>query len=188
MDWKWQIEPKEYSIEGKKIIMVAEQNTNLFNSPSGYFKTSNFPYLYIDYEGDFIATCKVSPEFHAEYDLGSIVVWDNEDTWIKFAYENCDNGTMAIVSVVTEDFSDDCNGMAMNGDVWLQINRKGDVFALHYSVDRENWSLARICRLSMNRKIKVGISAQCPSGEKCKVCFEDFEIKENTYTNQRKAQ
>lgn len=187
-EWKWQTEAEECVIDSDKITMTAGHGTNLFNSPSGYFKCGTFPYLYVEYQGDFIVICKVLPEFHEVYDLGSIVVWDNEDTWIKLAYENTDNGYPAIVSVVTREYSDDCNGAEMDGPVWLQISRKGDVFALHFSKDRVAWQLARICRVSMSEKVKVGISAQCPSGEQCKVCFEDFEILENTYSNQRKAE
>lgn len=188
MNWQWMTKAQECVIEGSGISMVAGHGTNLFNSPGGYFKCSDFPYRYVEYSGDFIVTCRVLPEFENTYDLGSIVVWDNQDSWIKLAYEYTDNGYPAIVSVVTREYSDDCNGPEMQGPVWLQINRKGDVFALHFSHDGVNWQLARICRVPMAEQIKVGISAQCPSGEKCKVRFEDFTIRENTYSNQRKAE
>lgn len=69
MDWKWKTEAKECLIEEKRITMVAGSGTNLFNSPSGYFKCNDFPYLYQEYEGDFIAKCKVSVDFMEEYDL-----------------------------------------------------------------------------------------------------------------------
>lgn len=188
MDWKWQTKAKECSMDGAKIKMVAEHDTNLFNSPSGYFKCNHFPYMYVEYEGDFIVTCKMLPKFEEVYDLGCIVVWEDENTWIKFAYENADNGAPSIVSVVTREYSDDCNGPQMTGEVWMQINRKGDVFALHYSTDGVKWSLARICRVPMKKKVKVGISAQCPKGQQCEVEFENFEITENHYSNQRMAE
>lgn len=188
MNWQWQNKADQCKAEGTKITMVAGPETNLFNSPTGYFKCCNFPFMYTEWEGDFIALCKVKPEFQTVYDLGSIVVWNQEDVWIKFAYEKTDSGNPAIVSVVISGYSDDCNGPNLEGEVWLQINRKGDVFALHYSLDGINWLLARICRVSMDKKVRIGLSVQSPSGKQCKVFFENFELRENTYSNQRKCE
>lgn len=76
----------------------------------------------------------------------------------------------------------------MDGSVWLQISRKGDVFALHYSKDGLKWDLARICHLPMKKIVHVGLSAQCPSGEQCVATFEYFELKNNNCSNMRKAE
>jgi regulation of enolase protein 1 (concanavalin A-like superfamily) len=165
--------------------MIAAKETNLFNCPSGSFKFNNFPFYYKRYQGDFVVRCKITPEFKAMYDLGSIVVLENDNTWIKFAYENTDNGYPALVSVVTKDYSDDCNGVRVEGSMWLQVVRKGNVFALHFSEDKEKWSLARIFRLDMSNEVYVGISAQCPLGAGCKVIFESLEICKNVWPNIR---
>lgn len=186
-EFEWMQEPKSFAIDCNQIVVTAEKNTNLFNSPSGYFKSHQFPFLYMEYEGDFVCRCRVCPEFHSTYDLGSIVVWADENTWIKFAYELTDCGYPAMVSVVTKDFSDDCNGPAVKGEIMMQISRKGDVFALHYSMDNVNWQLLRICRVQMKNKVKLGVSVQCPSGEECSAGFKDFSVLEYTYENQRQA-
>jgi hypothetical protein len=39
-----------------------------------------------------------------------------------------------------------------------------------------------------NKRIKIGISAQSPLGNECRVKFGDFEIMRNAYDNIRKAQ
>lgn len=187
MDWKKKMQEQESYIEENKITIVAGKDTNLFNSPSGFFKCSNFPYLYIEYEGDFVVSCKVTVDFNEKYDLGGIVIWEDDNKWIKLVHENSENGHPSIVSIVTKEYSDDCNGPEVDGEVWLQISRKGDVFALHYSKDGEEWNLARICHFQMGKTVSVGFSAQCPSGEQCLAVFEDFEIKENNFSNMRAA-
>ena len=183
--FQWKDKPNKTMVQDDLIEMVAPKDTNLFNSPNGTFSCENFPFLYDEIEGDFSVKCQMRPEFVSPYDLGSIVVWENRDRWIKFAYENSDVGYPAIVSVVTEQYSDDCNGPEMRGTVWLQICRRGNTFALHYSKDNKLWNLARIFRLSMASKVCVGLSAQCPAGEQCKVTFWNFEISNTVPENIR---
>ncbi len=119
--FQWKNKPNKTMVQDDLIEMVAPKDTNLFNSPNGTFSCENFPFLYDEIEGDFSVKCQVSPEFVSLYDLGSIVVWENDDRWIKFAYENSD----------------------------------------------------------------VGLSAQCPAGEQCKVTFWNFEISNTVPENIR---
>ncbi len=181
----WQDKPDMVTMDGEHILMVAGRSTNLFNNPDGSGKDNAFPYYYMQVEGDFVATCQIEPTFKDTYDLGSIIVWENENKWIKFAYENTDCGYPAIVSVCTDGLSDDCNGPAMNGPCWLQVSRKDNVFALHFSTDKQNWYMARIFNLDMAACVSVGISAQCPMGESCAVQFTGFEVKDYYIENQR---
>ena len=181
----WQTMPLERKINGKTVTMVAGKSTNLFNSPSGYFKCCDFPFYCTDISGDFIVTCQIKPEFNKTYDLGCLIVWENADKWIKFAYELSDAGYPAIVSIHTDVYSDDCNGAMMEGPCWFRISRKDNVFALHYSKDKETWVLSRIFRMEMSDCVMVGISAQCPSGEKVSVDFNEFEVIDYDFTNQR---
>lgn len=176
----------EITVMDKRIIMQAQKGTNLFNGVSGTWKSTNFPYYYTKVQGDFMIQSKVTVEFREVYDLGALVVYENEDRWIKFAFENSDMGVPAIVSVVTVETSDDCNGEPIqNGEVWLKICRQGNVFAMHYSLDKQNWRLARICRLNMQDEVMVGISAQCPSGDVCTAIFDELELTDNPYRDIR---
>lgn len=185
MKFEWCQEPEFFYIGEESIRIRAEKGTNLFNSVGGNFKCGKFPFYCTKWEGDFRIRCRVSVEFHSVYDLGCIVVYDNEDKWIKLAYENSDMGKTAIVSIVTQERSDDCNGESVQGKVWLQICRKGNMFSLHFSEDKEKWNLVRIFYLAMSKEIRVGISAQCPSGECCEAEFEQLEIGENPYEDIR---
>ena len=147
-----------------------------------------FSFYAVRWKGDFVIRCKIEPSFHALYDQGDIIIFQDNDHWIKYAYENSDIGQPVMVSVVTNGVSDDCNGMPMSGAVWMQITRQGNNFALHYSQDGIQWKLSRIFRLMLDDEVLVGISAQCPFGESCKVIFSNLELLPNTYTNIRKPQ
>ena len=94
-----------------------------------------------------------------------------------------------MVSVVTNGVSDDCNGEKMDKDeIWMQVIRKDNNFALHYSEDKENWKMVRIFKLDMNKTVKVGFSAQSPIGDGCITRFEGIEIMDNNYSNIRKPE
>lgn len=173
-------------LEGNQMIMRAQKGTNLFNGVTGMWKCVTFPYYYTKVQGDFLVRCAISVDFESLYDLGALVIYENEDRWMKFAYENSDAGAPSIVTVVTEKTSDDCNGESISDNkVWLQICRQGNVFAMHYSVDKQNWKLARICRSEMSDEVMVGISTQCPVGENCTAYYSDFEITENPFSDIR---
>lgn len=185
MEFEFMNEFENFKQTKDEIIITAGKGTNLFHSMLGTFQCNNFPFYYTQFEGDFVIRCKVSVEFDKIYDLGCLVVYAGEDQWMKLAYENSDTGNPAIVSVVTRGISDDCNGEAVSGSVWLQICRKGNAFSMHYSQDSVEWKLVRIFAMDMGTNVKVGISAQCPMGDSCTVHFEGLEIKENPYENIR---
>lgn len=189
MNFQMYGDPIKFESKNNIITMEAGGGTNLFNDMCSDYRGDYFQLYHILQTGDFVARCKIKPEFKAIFDLGSIIVYDNPDKWIKFAFENADSGHPAMVSVITDGVSDDCNGEKIYEDsVWMQIIRKDNNFALHYSFDKNTWILVRIFQLPMKNEIMLGISAQSPIGNGCTVQFEDFEILENTYTNMRKPE
>ena len=176
----------EVTIEEERITMHAKDGTNLFNGVSGRWKETVFPYFYIKVQGDFMLQCKVKVDFKSVYDLGALVIYEEEDKWIKFAFENADTGEPAIVSVVTRGTSDDCNGEPIaEEEVWLKICRQENMFAMHYSIDGKKWKLARICRLELQNEVMAGVSVQCPTGDGCTAYFEQFELGKNPYKDIR---
>lgn len=181
--------PLDYQCNGNNITIEAGKNTDLFNDMCSDHRSSNFPFYYTLIEGDFVIRSKIAPELKETYDLGCIVIFENVDKWIKFAFENADSGHPSMVSVVTNGVSDDSNGEKIDkSEIWMQVIRKNNNFALHYSIDKENWKLVRIFKLDMNKEVKIGLSAQSPIGDGCKVRFEGLEIMDNNYTNIRKPE
>lgn len=181
--------PVSYKCNGNNITIEAGKKTDLFNDMCSDSRYSNFPFYYTLIEGDFIIRCKIAPEFKETYDLGCIIIFENIEKWIKFAFENADSGHPSMVSVVTNGVSDDSNGEKIDeSEIWMQIIRKGNNFALHYSKDKDKWVLVRIFKLDINKEVKVGLSAQSPIGDGCNVRFEGLEIKENNYENIRKPE
>lgn len=88
--------------------------------------------------------------------------------WAKLALENSDMPCKkpAVVSVVTNRISDDCNGPVRDANyVWFQISRVDDCFAFHYSTDGVEYNMVRVFTLPVGKTVKVGFEAQSPMGE-----------------------
>jgi uncharacterized protein len=171
------------------IELIAPGKTNFFIDILGELKALNAPFYNTLVENDFIFRCSIKPDFQNTYDAGFILAYDTDDKWIKFAFENTDLGYPSAVAVVTSVYSDDCNGEKIESeDIFMQIVRSGDNWCLHYSHDRSSWKMVRYFKLSLNKKIRIGVSSQSPVGGGCRVIFKDVELLKNNYTNIRKAE
>jgi regulation of enolase protein 1 (concanavalin A-like superfamily) len=78
---------------------------------------------------------------------------------------------------------DDSNGELLPSNIcWLRINRKGDFWGLHYSLNGEQWRFIRCFGLDLPSIVKVGFGIQAPLGDKCEgkldfITFSDQSVK-----------
>lgn len=175
------------------LTLLAEDNTDFFNSPvkeEGFFPqpVSSAHLFYTELTGDFVLKARVSLDFISTYDASALLVYENENVWAKLALENSDMPCRkpAVVSVVTNRISDDCNGPVVDGNsVWFQISRVDDCFAFHYSLDGEVYNMVRVFTLPVGRTVKAGFSAQAPMGKGGKRCFDHISIENRRVENIR---
>jgi len=192
MEFKWLNESTIEKSENK-IIIMAPGKTDFFRgieekSEEGFLPNSlsNAPFYYTEIEGNFVIKAKVSHEFKDVYDSASLMIMQNLECWAKACYEYTDFGTHAIVSVVTNGFSDDANGCNLEGNTaWLQMCRVGNNFAIHYSIDGEKFYMVRFFTLPASPIMKVGLLAQCPLGNGGKRVYENLTIEKKTVKNIR---
>lgn len=182
--WKWLNEPENWHFnEKQQLILQAPPMADFFNDPTGEKKTSSAPFLYMELPGDFVAITRVAIDMRSEYDSGCIMVMLNQDFWAKLCYEYI-HKRPTIVSVVTKEDSDDCVSLAIEEKrPYLRVAKKGNCFAFHYSLDREEWTMVRYFSLKGGEGLKVGVVAQSPTGEGCQVNFSFFETLDNRRAN-----
>lgn len=193
MDFRWLKEEAEIIIEEDKIIITAPPQCDFFNGATenneeGFLPDalSNAPFYYTEIDGDFVMRAKVSHDFNDVYDSASLMIMKDLTCWAKACYEHTDFNTHAVVSVVTNGVSDDCNGCNLEGNsAWLQICRVGKDFAFHYSIDGENFYMMRQFHLPVDSTIKVGLLAQAPRGNGGKRIYEHLSIVKETVKNIR---
>lgn len=171
-EFRWINESRAEYKEGV-LKVYALGKTDYFNSPvkvNGRYPdvVASAPFYYMNVTGDFVLRAKVSLEFKSLYDAAALFIYESDRMWAKLAFEKSDmpGRAPAVVSVVTNNISDDCNGPVPDTDsVWFQVARVDDTFAFHYSLDGEKYSMVRLFTLPVRRTIRVGFEAQSPVGE-----------------------
>lgn len=175
------------------LTLQATDNTDYFNSPvkeNGFFPQPvfNASLYYTELTGDFVFKARGSLEFLNTYDAAALMVYENENVWAKFALENSDMPCRkpAVVSVVTNRISDDCNGPVVDGNsLWFQITRVDDCFAFHYSLDGEVYNMVRVFTLPVGQTVKVGFEAQAPMGPGGQRHYDHISIEHKRVENIR---
>ncbi len=153
-----------YTIHNDYIHLSAAGQTNLFNNPNGLTRVQNAPMLLFQPKGDFTLRAKVSGDLKSIYDVAALVIYQDENTWAKFCYENSVEKIPTIVSVVTRTYSDDCNSVSTGEYAYLSIIRKGNEFSFMYSPDNTNWKLIRYFHLNSTPTLKTGFTVHGSRG------------------------
>lgn len=180
--------PLGLTIMGDSTIeLSSKEKTNLFNSPSGNYSVQNAPMLLFHPDSNFILSAKVTAKLKEVYDVASLVVYQDKNVWAKLCFENSINKETTIVSVVTREFSDDCNSIKIKDDfVYVSIAKKGNEFSFYCSTDTINWELVRHFRLDCDdSNLMLGFAVHCSRGEKFSAKFSDIKYSKNGLENMR---
>lgn len=191
-NFKWMNESKAEYLDGV-LKVYAPEHTDYFNSPvkeNGAFPelVANASLYYTELTGDFVFKTRVELEFKNTYDAAALLVYENENVWAKLALENSDLPCRkpAVVSVVTNRISDDCNGPVQDRNyVWFQISRVDDCFAFHYSEDGAEYRMVRVFTLPVGKTVKVGFEAQAPMGEGGDRFYSEISVENKRVENIR---
>ncbi len=111
---------------------------------------------------DFSLSARVHVQSpRSTFDAAVLAIWGDRDHWAKLCFEMSPQGQAMVVSVVTNDFSDDCNSTVINNDhVFLRLSRVGAGWAFHSSADGIHWDFVRVFRLDSTTD--VSRSGSCP--------------------------
>ena len=113
--------------------------------------------------------------FNSTFDAGVLFIYADDERWAKLCFEYAPTDRPMVVSVVTRGKSDDCNSVYIDDNsVYLRLYREGDRLAFHYSEDGEYWHMVRHFTIGDLQDVRIGFSAQAPTGEGCQVEFSEI--------------
>lgn len=179
LQW-WQNPAQDWKIEAGNILSItAGPETDWFIDPEGTGGKDNAPCaLFVPPDGPFIFSARVEVEFASTFDAGVLQIRERDDLWAKLCFEYSPQGKPMIVSVVTRGVSDDCNSVPIEGTrVYLRVAWNTKTFAFHYSLDGRYWHLVRHFALGKMEGMRVGFSAQSPTGRACRAIFDEIEYR-----------
>lgn len=188
-EFQWMNRPESHEINDGALRITATKGTDFFNNPEDNSSTSSAPFLYKEIKGDFVVRALVRPDFASQWNAVALMVYVDDNNWIKFAFENSDATGNSIVSVVTRNLSDDSNGVILNDlqQVWLKIVRKDNNFAMLWSKDGKDFKMARLTTLPEFDSVKIGIEAQSPIGESAVHEILNFDLERTRVKDMRKG-
>ena len=138
-------------------------------------------------QGDFQLSARVTVAFASTFDAGVLLLWRDERRWGKLCFEYSPAGEPMVVSVVCRGVSDDANAFVLRGrSVWLRVSRVDRVYAYHASLDGETWQLVRVFILDdETSRDAIGFEGQSPTGEGCRVTFDEIRFRTRRLTDLR---
>jgi len=164
-----------------RLDMISGRETDYFNAPDGESQKATAPILLtkVDNNKPFTFIAKLTPQFNEMYDAGALYIYWDDSLWQKFAFEMDEIKNTRIVTVRTNQTSDDNNhSIIIQESVYLKISSDGKQIGLYYSLDKEIWNLARLYKNDYPADIYVGISTQSPIGEGNQTTFEDLSLQQ----------
>ena len=184
----WVNHPVDWTVDGLDGLTVkAGAKTDYFTDPQTNQPRNNAPGAFFAVDApDVLLSAKLTVDFASDFDAGALFVYDRDDLWGKLCFEYSPRKEPMIVSVINRGTSDDCNGVVIDGNqVYLRVAKLGDVFAFHYSTDGRFWHFVRYFTLGPLQDLKLGFSAQSPTGEGCTVAFSEIAYSQERLQDRR---
>ena len=174
----WLNEPKHWRREGNALICTADPKTDFWRKTYYSYITDNGHFLRRRVKGDFVATIKVTGQYHDLYDQAGLMVRYDESNWMKCGVEFVD-GKQNMSVVFTRDYSDWSTAQLPTSDkpLWLKISRKGSAFDIFYALDGKTYVQARSGYLTPAEVVEIGPMLAAPEGKGFEARFEEFVIK-----------
>ncbi|GAA4943866.1 hypothetical protein GCM10023314_16130 [Algibacter agarivorans] len=173
---EWIIKPDSFNIQNGTIEISAGPNTNMFYAPHGHFNQSNMPKLVFRPDSNFVFSANALAEHKSKWEAAMLIVYIDENYWAKFCFENEAPSKNRMVTVVTNEVSDDAYSDYVEGNsVYMQISKKGRQIVFSYSLDSKKWIGIRYFRLDSEKPIKIGFASQSPIGNGLTSVFSEIK-------------
>ncbi|OAM90429.1 DUF1349 domain-containing protein [Termitidicoccus mucosus] len=177
--------PVALTVTDELIQISAKGKTNLFNNPNGIYRVQDAPMVVFTPRGDFTLRAKLTGDLKSIYDVCALVIYQDENLWAKFCYENSVEKIPTIVSVVTRTHSDDCNSMSAGGHAYMAMVKKGNEITFLYSPDNVTWQQIRSFHLALTQPPKVGFASHGSRGDGFTAKFTEIKYWDKALDNMK---
>jgi regulation of enolase protein 1 (concanavalin A-like superfamily) len=174
----WENQPKAFRTSKDSLIIDSGPKTDMFRDPNVTYNTDNAPKLLFRADEHFVLVANIHHAFASKWDGGALVIKTDSLSWIKFCFEKDYTGARRIVSVATNNISDDANHVSMPANAaWFKVAKADNVITLYVSTDGKKWLLVRHLQFNSSARPFVGFLSQSPTGDNCKVSFSRISYK-----------
>lgn len=172
--------------KGEGFDIVVSEKSDYFADPIGANRVAKIPVAYVETpDEDFTCELSVDAELPNTFDAAGFFLRCSPSWSMKFVAERSPTGEVLAVSVLTTDFSDDCNGPETEMPVNLRVSVIGPTLALHIRLKDGTWRLVRYTRLPDRSSLELGLFAQSPTADGVRAHFSRPVIRTETLENIR---
>lgn len=177
----WVREPEKYLIEDKKIVIVTEPKTDLWQRTYYGFQNDNAPVLLMTTaEPYFSFSVKTSFESKHRFDQCGIAVYLDSENWLKASVEYENGDYQRLGSVVTNHGYSDwatTDIPASIKEMWYRLSRRESDFCIECSTDGISYQQMRICHLWNGAgEISFGLYGCSPENSSFQAVFTDMAV------------
>ena len=177
----WINQPQEFALDKGALKIQTEPETDFWQKTHYGFSKANAPAFLTKIEGDFTFGVKTAFDTQNRYDQCGILLYIDDENWIKVAVEHENEQYARLGSLVTNLGYSDWATVDIDAEkktMWYRVQSKGvDVF-IEYSETGKRWEQMRIAHLhQFHGMLAVGVYACSPSeGEGCEVLFDHVTV------------
>jgi uncharacterized protein len=176
----WIHEPKDYSIQGDKIIIKTESQTDFWQRTYYGFRNDSAPALLwktVDPYFSFV----VKTEFDSKnrFDQCGVIIYQNSDNWFKASIEFENEEYQRLGCVVTNHGYSDWATTDISANIktmFYRLSRRESDYCIDFSYDGLVYKQMRIFHLfEGGGEIQFGIYACSPEISSFEAIFSEFE-------------
>jgi regulation of enolase protein 1 (concanavalin A-like superfamily) len=177
----WINEPSQWQMQESILRVVTDAKTDFWRQTYHGIARHSGHLFGFETSGDFTSVLRVSGKYQEKYDQAGIMVWIDEQNWVKAGIEFSD-GKAALSSVVTLGASDWALSIFEGNpdDFWVRVTAGNGVLKLQASSDGQIWPMMRVCPFPRASTYIVGPMCCTPERQGLEVSFSEFEVGQPT--------
>ncbi|KUK81297.1 MAG: Uncharacterized protein XD94_0528 [Mesotoga prima] len=179
--FKWFNEPSNWELDGEKLVIDADSQTDFWQRTSYGFRNDNGHFLHLSLMGDFSLIVGVKFLPVNQYDQAGVMVRISPSCWLKSSVEFEGSDPSKLGAVVTNSGYSDWSTQNVPADTKefrARVDRKGPDYSVCFWQD--GWIQLRLARLlEDDGKIPVMVGPYCcsPRGSGYRVVFDEIDLR-----------
>lgn len=176
----WRNEPPFHEGRGEALTVRTGAEGDYWNNTFYGFRHKNGHFLATPVTGDFTVETTLTAGYTRLYDQAGLMVYVDDDNWMKCGVEFTDGALHLSVVVTRDDQSDWSMSPVSSGPdepVTLRVTRHAEALRVQV-LDGAEWRLVRLAFLRMGAAVEAGPMTCSPLGEGLEVTFSRVAFRE----------
>ena len=176
---RWINKPLTYLVHRDYVIINSVSHTDMWQKTYYNVEKCNAPALLLYTKQNFTFRVKVEANYQNKYDQVGILIYVDDQNWIKVGIEYHNDSYSFLSTVVTIDGRSDWSTSKMSSDIhfmYYRLSHRNGEFKIENSLDGENYRQMRIFNFYSEDKFGVGIYVSSPLDSNFDATFSNMYI------------